>query len=74
MSNAVRRDQIEVLVFDAALIFTGIVTLPLTHSAASHMVATGGGAWHALVQAILLFVIRSSARYMWRRHFRRTEK
>ena len=67
-----RRDRIEVLVFDGALILSGIVTLPLTHSAATHLGATG--VLHALVQAILLFVIRATARYLWRRHFRRTEQ
>lgn len=66
------RDRIEVLAFDVALIFTGIVTLPSTHQAASQLGATG--ALHALLQAILLFVIRASARYLWRRHFRRTEQ
>lgn len=73
MRDAVRRDQVEVVLFDAALIFTGVLTLPLTHSAAGH-VAASGGAWHALVQALLLFALRATARYIWRRYFRSTEK
>ncbi len=70
-THTTRRDAVEVFVFDAALILTGIVTLPLTHALASHVVP--GGAWHALVQALLLFVVRSCARYLWRRYFRKTE-
>ena len=65
-----RRDAIEVGVFDVALIFTGIFTLPATASIASN-VAHGWRA--ALVQALLLFVIRSIARYAWRRFFRKDE-
>jgi membrane protein implicated in regulation of membrane protease activity len=66
-----KRDALEVFIFDAALILTGIVTLPLTHTMASQV--AHGGAWHALVQALLLFVVRSCARYVWRRYFRKTE-
>jgi len=65
------RDATEVLAFDGALIFTGVLTLPLTQHAASHLVATGP--LHYLVQALLLFAIRATARYAWRRFFRKTE-
>lgn len=70
-AHTTRRDAVEVFVFDAALILIGIVTLPATHALASHVAP--GGAWHALVQALLLFFVRSCARYMWRRYFRKTE-
>lgn len=66
-----RRDAVEVFVFDAALILTGIVTLPATHALASQVVS--GGAWHALVQALMLFAVRSCVRYLWRRYFRWSE-
>lgn len=65
------RDRLEVGIFDVALIFTGIVTLPATANLAAD-IATGWVA--ALVQALLLFVIRVVARYAWRRYFRRADQ
>lgn len=68
---ATTRDRVEVLAFDAALILTGIYTLPASAALAS-AVATG---WRAhLVQALLLFCLRAAARYVWRRYFRGLDK
>ncbi|MGL4680764.1 MAG: hypothetical protein ACRCWC_15470 [Plesiomonas shigelloides] len=65
-----KRDAIEVGLFDVALIFTGIFTLPATASMAAD-IAKG---WQAsLLQAIMLFSIRTVARYAWRRYFRKSE-
>lgn len=69
--NQATRDRVEVGVFDVALIFVGILTLPAT----AGMAASVANGWVAsLVQASLLFVVRVVARYAWRRFFRGLEK
>jgi hypothetical protein len=64
------RDILESVLFDALLIITGIFTLPFTQSVSSK-VADGWVA--ALIQSLMLFTFRSSARYLFRRWFRVTE-
>lgn len=68
--NKRKRDLIESVGFDALLILTGIFTLPFTQDLASG-VADGWVA--ALIQSVLLFSIRATVRYLWRRWFRKNE-
>ncbi len=68
--NKRKRDLVESVGFDALLILTGVFTLPFTQDLASN-VASGWVA--ALIQSILLFSIRASVRYLWRRWFRKNE-
>lgn len=76
------RDALEAAGFNLLLVFTGMVTLPVSSAIADGVPIT----WvlleqevfvewrHNLVQTVILFALRTVIHYGWRRLFRRTEK
>lgn len=76
------RDALEAAGFSLLLVLTGMVTLPVSSAIADGIPIT----WvlldqevfvewrHNLAQTIILFALRATLHYGWRRMFRRTEK
>jgi hypothetical protein len=76
-----KRDALEAAGFNLLLVFTGMVTLPLSSAIADGVPIT----WvllrqevfvewrHNLAKTIILFAFRTAIHYAWRRIFRRRE-